>query len=60
MPLNRGQFKLISLLAKKFPRQFSGGALNDVGILHSSTGIILCMRPTNESRRYNVTSSLIG
>ena len=24
------------------------------------TGIILCMRPVNERRRYNVTSSLIG
>ena len=24
------------------------------------TGIILCMRPTNERRRYIVTSSLIG
>ena len=23
-------------------------------------GIILCMRPANERRRYNVTSSLIG
>ena len=23
-------------------------------------GIILCMRPANEGRRYNVTSSLIG
>ena len=26
----------------------------------SSTGIILCMRPVNERRRYNITSSLIG
>ena len=25
-----------------------------------ATGIILCMRPANERRRYNVTSSLIG
>ena len=26
----------------------------------SSSGIILCMRPANGRRRYNVTSSLIG
>ena len=27
---------------------------------YSSWGIILCMRPANERRRYNVTSTLIG
>ena len=31
-----------------------------VFILKQGPGIILCMRPTNERRRYNVTSSLIG
>ena len=29
-------------------------------IYPTSTGIILCMRPANERRRYSVTSSLIG
>ena len=29
-------------------------------ILCTIIGIILCMRPANEGRRYNVTSSLIG
>ena len=29
-------------------------------ICHSQSGIILCMRPANERRRYIVTSSLIG
>ena len=28
--------------------------------VQNSAGLILCMRPTNERRRYNVTSSLIG
>ena len=30
------------------------------GIRYPKSGIILCMRPTNERRRYIVTSSLIG
>ena len=29
-------------------------------IVFQCTGAILCMRPANERRRYNVTSSLIG
>ena len=34
--------------------------LSKVGAHPSISGIILCMRPANERRRYNVTSSLIG
>ena len=33
---------------------------NDQEHVMQHPGIILCMRPANESRRYNVTSSLIG
>ena len=33
---------------------------SDEEIYKQHTGIILCMRPANERRRYNVTSSLIG
>ena len=35
-------------------------ALMESSIWSSAMGIIFCMRPANERRRYNVTSSLIG
>ena len=47
----------------KFTIQPEGAKQNTVVItpfVFIVLGIILCMRPTNEGRRYNVTSSLIG
>ena len=32
----------------------------EIYLYTTTTGIIFCMRPANERRRYNVTSSLIG
>ena len=44
-------FFMVTLLAR----------INDPGAVKMTyTGIILCMRPANGRRRYNVTSSLIG
>ena len=58
-PMSEFIFRNIKIIYLHFPL-FHNTKMVQVFDILPHAGIILCMRPTNERRRYNVTSSLIG